>query len=90
MSNVSAANSTAICGGEKPRVRNRGDGGFEKVGLFGWSMRGLIFILQSSIAPEQPMNMPGFPRRNVIKQSPPSVKVAISGTPFACFPADSQ
>jgi hypothetical protein len=53
-------------------------------------MRGLIFILQSSIAPEQPMNMPGFPRRNVIKQDPASVKVAISGTPFACFPGDSQ
>jgi hypothetical protein len=53
-------------------------------------MRGLIFILQSLIAPEQPMNMPGAPWRNVIKQDLASAKVAISGTPFAWFPRNSQ
>jgi hypothetical protein len=46
-------------------------------GLFGCSMRGLIFILQSSITPEQAMNMARFWQWNVIKQEPTGVKVAI-------------
>jgi hypothetical protein len=40
-------------------------------------MRGLIFILQSSITPEQAMNMARFWQWNVIKQEPTGVKVAI-------------
>jgi hypothetical protein len=77
ISNVNAANSTATCGAEKPCPRKRDAGGFEMAGLFGCSMRGLIFILQSSITPEQAMNMARFRRRNVIKQEPTGVKVAI-------------
>jgi hypothetical protein len=59
MSSMKAANSTPICGGEKPCARDRIDGGLAIMGLFGWSMCNL-FALQSSILPERAMNMPRF------------------------------
>jgi hypothetical protein len=45
MSKINAANSTAICGGEKPAVRNRGADKFDIIGLFGESMFGPDAVL---------------------------------------------
>jgi hypothetical protein len=76
MSIVNAANSTAICGAENPCARDRDDGGFDTMGLFGLSMRGLVFTLQSSIAPERAMNMPRLRQWNAIKREFAGVKIA--------------
>jgi hypothetical protein len=52
--------------------------------LFGCSMRGLIFISQSSIAPEQAMNMPRFRGWNMTKREAARMKIAaLPGS--ACF-----